>query len=92
MILTKALRGSKRTRCFPKHRMSPYQEGIINHVQRKGGEKMKNRKRQRINRRMKEEMLNPVNEYGIGDPTPYLAMRNIIKESNVHRSDQNKAK
>lgn len=53
---------------------------------------MKNRTRQRINRRYKEEMLNPKNEYGACDPTAYMAVRNIIMESIRQRSYQGKAK
>ena len=41
---------------------------------------MKSRKRQRINRRIKEEMLNPRNEYGVCDPTAYEAVRSIIRK------------
>ena len=58
----------------------------------KGVIKMKNRTRQRINRRYKEEMLNPKNEYGACDPTAYMAVRNIIMESIRQRSYQGKAK
>ena len=41
---------------------------------------MKKRDRQRLNRKMKEEMLDAKNLYGKRDPTPYNAVRNIILE------------
>ena len=41
---------------------------------------MKNRDRQRHNRRVKEEMLDLRNMCGIIDPTPYEAVKEIIKE------------
>ena len=41
---------------------------------------MKNRDRQRANRRMKEERLNRTMECGIADPTPCQAVDNIIAE------------
>lgn len=41
---------------------------------------MKNRTKQRHNRRIKEEMLNLKNECGVKDPTPYEAVNEIIKE------------
>ena len=40
---------------------------------------MKNRDRQRANRRMKEERLNRTMECGISDPTPRQAVDNIIE-------------
>lgn len=41
---------------------------------------MKSRKKQRENRRMKakEEKIEFRNAYGYKDPTPYLAVRNIM--------------
>ena len=42
---------------------------------------MKNRDKQRQNRKRKEEMLNIRNEYGNYDPTPYEAVKNIIHEN-----------
>ena len=41
---------------------------------------MKNRIRQRSNRRIKEEILDLKNSCGFYDPTPYEAVRQIIKE------------
>ena len=41
---------------------------------------MKNRNRQRINRSIKEEMLNPINAYGAKDPTAYEAVKAIINK------------
>ena len=46
---------------------------------------MKNRERQRQNRKRKEEMLNVRNEYGNCDPTPYEAVKNIILENKRKR-------
>ena len=41
---------------------------------------MKNRKRQRANRKLKEEMLEIRDSCGIKDPTPYEAVREIVNE------------
>lgn len=41
---------------------------------------MKNRKKQRHNRRIKEKMLDSKNLCGVNDPTPYEAVKEIIKE------------
>ena len=41
---------------------------------------MKNRNRQRHNRQVKEEMLSLKDRCGINDPTPYEAVKEIIKE------------
>ncbi|MBR3039820.1 MAG: hypothetical protein IKI20_04085 [Lachnospiraceae bacterium] len=41
---------------------------------------MKNRIRQRSNRRIKEEILDLKNSCGFYDPTPYEAVKQIIKE------------
>ena len=46
---------------------------------------MKNRKRQRLNRKRKEERLNRKDICGVNDPTPYEAVKNIIdKEKQEH--------
>lgn len=42
---------------------------------------MKNRGRQRVNRRKKEEQLGGRNAYGLKDPTPKEAVDNIIREA-----------
>lgn len=42
---------------------------------------MKNRNKQRANRRFKEEMLELKDICGIKDPTPYEAVKQIIKEN-----------
>ena len=47
---------------------------------------MKNRDRQRHNRRVKEEMLDLRNMCGVKDPTPYEAVKVIIKEFK-HRNE-----
>lgn len=41
---------------------------------------MKNRIRQRSNRRIKEEIIDLKNSCGFYDPTPYEAVKQIIKE------------
>ena len=41
---------------------------------------MKNRKKQRHNRKIKEEMLDRKDMCGLNDPTPYEAVKEIIKE------------
>ena len=41
---------------------------------------MKNRKKQRHNRRIKEELLDRKDMCGLNDPTPYEAVKEIIKE------------
>lgn len=47
---------------------------------------MKNRNRQRHNRRVKEEMLDLKDMCGVKDPTPYEAVKEIIKEFK-HRNE-----
>ena len=47
---------------------------------------MKNRNRQRHNRRVKEEMLDLQDMCGVKDPTPYEAVKEIIKEFK-HRNE-----
>lgn len=47
---------------------------------------MKNRDRQRHNRRVKEEMLDLRNMSGVKDPTPYEAVKEITKEFR-HRNE-----
>ena len=41
---------------------------------------MKNRKKQRHNRRIKEELLDRKDMCGLNAPTPYEAVKEIIKE------------
>ena len=41
---------------------------------------MKNRRKQRHNRKVKEEMLDRKDMCGLNDPTPYEAVKEIIKE------------
>ena len=45
---------------------------------------MKNRDRQRANRRMKEEMISRRRECGIKDPTPYEAVKNMIRTERMN--------
>ncbi len=45
---------------------------------------MKKREKQRHNRRVKEEILERKNTYGLDDPTPYAAVKEIIKEFKKH--------
>ena len=49
---------------------------------------MKNRKRQRENRRCKEEKLNMRRDTGVLDPTPYYAVLNI-RSGNFYAQKQN---
>ena len=46
---------------------------------------MKNRDRQRANRRMKEERLNRTTEWGISDPTPSQAVDNLIARERMEQ-------
>lgn len=48
---------------------------------------MKNRNRQRHNRRVKEEMLDLRNMCGIMDPTPYEAVKEMIIKEFRHRNE-----
>lgn len=41
---------------------------------------MRNRERQRANRRMKQDFLEMRNSVGILDPTPYQAVKNMVAE------------
>lgn len=41
---------------------------------------MKNRERQRANRRLKEQLLDIKDICGVKDPTPYEAVKEIINE------------
>lgn len=41
---------------------------------------MKNRERQRANRRLKEQLLDIKDICGVNDPTPYEAVKEIINE------------
>ena len=46
---------------------------------------MKNRDRQRANRRMKEERLNRITEWGISDPTPRQAVDDLIAREQMEQ-------
>ena len=41
---------------------------------------MKNRNRQRANRRLKEQLLDLKDSCGVSDPTPYEAVKEIVSE------------
>lgn len=41
---------------------------------------MKNRKKQRENRRIKEEFLKRTDICGVKDPTPHEAVNNLVRE------------
>ena len=45
---------------------------------------MKNRERQRANRRMKQEFLSMRNDMGIKDLTPYYAVKHMVEQVIVH--------
>ena len=49
---------------------------------------MKNRKRQRENRRIKEEMLKLKDACGVNDPTPHEAVQELVKELYQNRRYQ----
>ena len=51
----------------------------------KGVIKMKKRQRQRENRRLKQELLDIKDSCGVYDPTPYEAVKEIIKEFKRYR-------
>lgn len=53
---------------------------------------MKDRKRQRENRRHKEELIDRRNLYGVPDPTPYEAVRNIRNGHFYLQSQKKEAK
>ena len=46
---------------------------------------MKNRNRQRANRKLKEEMLSLRDSCGVKDPTPYEAVKEIINEMKTNK-------
>jgi hypothetical protein len=45
-----------------------------------GGTDMKNREKQRHNRKIKEEMLKLKDSCGVIDPTPHEAVKGLIKQ------------
>lgn len=51
---------------------------------------MKNRKRQRANRKMKEELLDLRDSCGLMDPTPYEAVKMIVLELKNNNEGRNK--
>lgn len=53
------------------------------------GRVMKNRQRQRANRRLKEEMLDLKDMCGVNDPTPREAVKEIINEFKKNRRRKN---
>ncbi len=53
---------------------------------------MKNRIKQRSNRRIKEELLDLKNACGVYDPTPYEAVMQIIREEREKRKKQRELK
>ncbi len=46
---------------------------------------MKNRIKQRANRLLKEELLDRKDSCGVDDPTPYKAVKEIIRASKMPR-------
>lgn len=46
---------------------------------------MKNRDKQRHNRRIKQELLDSKNAYGVNDPTPREAVKKIVREFIKHK-------
>lgn len=59
-------------------------------TRKKKGGGMKNRERQRANRRIKEEMLSFKDMCGVNDPTPYEAVREIIQKFRKGRKEEKK--
>lgn len=58
--------------------MSPLSLRFIKHARK--GNQMKNRNKQRRNRKIKEEMLDRKDMCGLNDTTPYEAVKEIIEE------------
>lgn len=46
---------------------------------------MKNRLRQRANRKFKEELLDLKDMCGVNDPTPYEAVKEIVNEMRLNK-------
>lgn len=46
---------------------------------------MKNRLRQRANRKLKEELLDLKDMCGVNDPTPYEAVKEIVNEMRLNK-------
>lgn len=51
---------------------------------------MRDRSKQRANRRMKQEFLDMRNNVGILDPTPYQAVKNMVNEEKKKSKSSNK--
>ena len=51
---------------------------------------MKNREKQRANRRMKQEFLSMRNDMGIKDPTPYYAVKHMVEQEKKAAKSSNK--
>lgn len=51
---------------------------------------MKNRERQRANRRMKQEFLSMRNDMGIKDLTPYYAVKHMVEQEKKASKSSNK--
>ena len=51
---------------------------------------MKNREKQRANRRMKQEFLSMRNDMGIKDPTPYHAVKHMVEQEKKASKSSNK--
>lgn len=51
---------------------------------------MKNRERQRANRRMKQEYLSIRNSVGILDPTPYQAVKHMVDLEKINAKSSDK--
>ncbi len=49
---------------------------------------MKNRERQRLNKKIKEQRLALKDICGVNDPTPYEAVKNIILQENSKNRKQ----
>lgn len=51
---------------------------------------MRDRSKQRANRRLKQEMLEMHNNVGIMDPTPYQAVKNMVAQEKTQKKPSNK--
>lgn len=51
---------------------------------------MRDRSKQRANRRMKQEFIDMRNNVGILDPTPYHAVKNMVNEEKRKSKSSNK--
>ena len=51
---------------------------------------MRDRTKQRANRKLRRQMIAMRNAYGIVDPTPYYAVKHMLEEQNKNAKSSNK--